>query len=281
MKKAPTKTYRQALNEAINKFKLANIKSARLDGLIILENVLKTNRTNILLNLNETFSGVQYKLFNKLINQRANNTPIAQIIGRKEFYGRNFIVNKNVLIPRPESENMIDAFKFLISNVSELKKINNIKLLDIGTGSGCLGITLKLEFPNIEVNLVDNDLKALSVAKKNDVFYSTRLNIYFSNLLSQVSFDPNIIVANLPYVPDKYKLNDEAKQEPANAIFGGNDGLDCYRELFEQIADLQKYPLFLLLESFPKSHTSLIKAAQNIGYTKFYRQDFCLVLKRS
>ncbi len=281
MKKAPTKTYRQALNEAINKFKLANIKSARLDGLIILENVLKTNRTNILLNLNETLSGVQYKLFNKLINQRANNTPIAQIIGRKEFYGRNFIVNKNVLIPRPESENMIDAFKFLISNVSELKKINNIKLLDIGTGSGCLGITLKLEFPNIEVNLVDNDLKALSVAKKNDVFYSTRLNIYFSNLLSQVSFDPNIIVANLPYVPDKYKLNDEAKQEPANAIFGGNDGLDCYRELFEQIADLQKYPLFLLLESFPKSHTSLIKAAQNIGYTKFYRQDFCLVLKRS
>lgn len=142
----------------------------------------------------------------------------------------------------------------------------SLSIADVGTGSGCLGISAALELHNHNVDLYDIDASALAVAKHNMAMHELRLKAYKRDLLSRYVRPYDIILANLPYVPDHFKINRAATLEPKLAIFGGKDGLDIYRRLFEQLLRFSWKPQFVLTESLPPQHTNLSKIALDSGY---------------
>lgn len=177
----------------------------------------------------------------KIIKQRVNTRkPIQQIIGSAFFYGRRFFVNEYTLIPRPETE-------ILVSEVLKiLEDINNPKILDIGTGTGCIPITLEIENNNLNAHSVDVSKEAIEMAEKNALLHNVYEKIKFieSDLFSKIKEKYNVIVSNPPYIPIKEKdsLQYEVKNyDPSLALFAKDeDGIDYYKKI---IADAHKYLL--------------------------------------
>ncbi len=265
-------TNNEWLKEATNSLKAANIGSARLDALILLEDEIEQDRAWILAHPEHGIMAQSLKKLNKKLARRANHEPLAYIRGFSEFYGRRFKVNKRVLEPRPESEAMIDLLK-------ELKLPKKAWVADIGTGSGALGITAALELPNHNVDLYDIDASALAVARHNCALHELHLHCYKRNLLNRSARPYDVLLANLPYVPEKWKINQAAAMEPRIAIFGGKDGLSLYRQLFEQIAKLPWRPNYVLTESLPPQHKKLAEVAKKAGFKLQKSQDFIQLFK--
>lgn len=247
------------------KLNKAGVGTGRLDCLVLLEDVTGKDRAWLLAHPEFELDKAELAKLDALIKRRAKHEPLAYIRGKTEFYGREFIINKGVLEPRPESETMIDM----------LKKLDGIHLVaDIGTGSGALAITAKLELPNAKVTAVDVDKKCLAVAKANAKKFGVDINLCLGDLFDPVSKPVDVVLANLPYVPNDFTLNDAAMQEPKIAIFGGHDGLDVYRKLFAQIAKLSQKPKYILTESLPFQHKELSKIATPAGYKQVDKNDF-------
>jgi release factor glutamine methyltransferase len=244
----------------------SGIGTARLDALVLLEDTTGKDRVYLLAHPEFVLHEITVQKLEKQVNKRKKHVPLAQIRGKTEFYGREFTINKHVLEPRPESETMIDLLK-------SLKLPTNPVVVDIGTGSGAIGITVALEIPKSKVTLTDIDPKCLEAARQNTVKHAVDVEIMQADLLTNVP-KVDVIVANLPYVPDSYEINRAALNEPKIAIFGGPDGLDLYRKLFEQIAHLKEKPLFVLTESLPFQHKKLAQIAAKSGYKKLKEEDF-------
>ncbi len=265
---------------AQNKLKAADIATARLDTLVLLEDTLGINRARLLAEPDTELTAKQQAKLKKLLNRRAQHEPLAYIRGHSEFYGRDFVITSAVLEPRPESETIIDLFKELVLDEALGQKDNNIiRLADVGTGSGALGITTALEVPNCVVDLLDIDQKALKIAKINVDKFTLGLSIIRSDLLESSAKNYDVLLCNLPYVPDKYKINQAASFEPKLALFAGPDGLDLYRKLFRQIQDLTHRPLYLLIEALPQQHTDLQQIASQASYKLQKTDDFIQLFK--
>lgn len=259
------------LENAVVRLRDAGIGSARLDALIMLEDELQKDRSQLLAHPELVLSKSRQKRLNAKLRRRCNHVPLAYIRGFSEFYGRKFKVNKYVLEPRPESETMIELLKKL--------KIPSPQIADIGTGSGCLGITAALELHTQDVDLYDIDSSALAVAKHNTSLHELKLKAYKKDLLKDCAHPYDVLLANLPYVPDHYQINQAAAMEPRGAIFGGSDGLDIYRRLFRQIGSKDWRPRFVLTESLPPQHKTLVSIAQDYGYAQYKRSDFIQVFR--
>jgi release factor glutamine methyltransferase len=166
-------------------------------------------------------------------------------------------------------------------SVQKVKSSEPPTVVDIGTGSGALAITAKLELPNTKVIAIDIDKKCLVVAQKNAKKLSADIKLMHGNLLGPLPPSifrlPSTMLCNLPYVPDKYKLNPSARFEPRLAIFGGKDGLDVYRQLFEQITKLKSKPGYVFTESLPFQHNKLETIAKLAGYRQILSQDLIQV----
>lgn len=253
------------LRTNINLLDSAGISTARLDCVVMLEDVLGKERSLILAHQDDELNRSQLKKLDLWIKRRLNHEPLAYIRGKTEFYGREFAINKDVLEPRPESETIIDL----------LKSLDGIKrIADIGTGSGALAITAKLELPELEVTATDIDKKCLVIAAQNIKKHDVQIELLQGDLLSPVSDTVDVIIANLPYVPDDFTLNEAAMNEPKIAIFGGKDGLDLYKKLFKQLSSQQNKPKYLLTESLPIQHSSLEQIAARHGYNQQLNKDF-------
>lgn len=200
--------------------------------------------------------------------------PKAYKDGAIDFYGRSFIVNPAVLIPRSETEAAIDlvlslAGKEYLPGVkvapSVLPKIP--KILDVGTGSGCIAITLKLELENADVTAVDISSDALEIAKKNASVLGADVKFMRSDLLNDVSGDFDVIVANLPYVDENWDwLDKEALEfEPELALYAGDGGLEIISKFLEQAIGRTKY---LILEADPCQHSAIISSANGFKLVK-------------
>ncbi|HEY5442641.1 MAG TPA: peptide chain release factor N(5)-glutamine methyltransferase, partial [Candidatus Saccharimonadales bacterium] len=243
----------------------------------------RRSRAWLLAHPEHELSPAQIAKLEKLLNRRAGHEPLAYIRGKAEFYGREFVLTPAVLQPRPESETMIDLLKALplfdASADPATKKRAHLCLADIGTGSGALGITALLELPQITVDLIEIDPKALKIAKINVDKFTLSISPIRSDLLAQVTQNYDILLCNLPYVPDDFHINRAASKEPALAIFGGPDGLDLYRRLFQQIQNLSKKPLYILTESLPPQHQELEKLARAAGFHLQQESDFIQVFK--
>jgi release factor glutamine methyltransferase len=192
------------------------------------------------------------------------------------FYGRIFAVSSAVLVPRPESESIIDLLLHIPSVASK-----DTTIIDIGTGSGCLGITAALELPNATIELTDISPEALAIARQNAVAHHVRAGIGQADLLDRPFDHPyTVVLANLPYVPTDYPVNQAAWQEPALALFAGNDGMDAYRRLWQQLAALPRKPAHVITESLETQHNYIVQLAQMAGYhlhaTQGLAQQFSL-----
>jgi release factor glutamine methyltransferase len=191
--------------------------------------------------------------FESWIKRRAEHEPIAYILGNQPFYGRDFFVNKSVLIPRPESELIIDEAK------KDLADANHPIIIDVGTGSGCLAITAALEFPSSQVIATDVSADALAVARKNaKQLEAGKIKFYHGNLLEplvSLTGQVDAIFANLPYLPqneiDLSPTKNELSYEPPTALLADDGGLALIKTCTQQAAPLLKSGGQLSLEMLP------------------------------
>ena len=178
-------------------------------------------------------------ILRKWITRRINYEPIQYILGYSEFYGRPFIVNKNVLIPRPETEILIDI------SIEELKNVNNPTILDIGTGSGCIAITVALEIPLSTIIAIDIDERAISVAKNNIEKHGVK-NIEFiitDIFHEKINRKVDMLISNPPYIAKEEVpglMKDVKDYEPLIALTDNNDGLMFYRKIAEIMPSILK-----------------------------------------
>ena len=273
------KTVGEYLKLATDKLTDSSIPTARLDVLILIEAILGVERTKILANPDQTISSKQINLLNKAVAKRSTHVPITYITHKAEFYGRTFYVDSSVLQPRPETEAMIDLFKSLINGKERLSLKNGLRVADVGTGSGAIGITAKLEVNNIQIDLIDIDRKALKVAKKNVVLHTIQARTKIADLLPAKGSNYDVLLCNLPYIPDGFHINLAAGHEPPIAIFGGKDGLDVYCKLFKLVSELQHNPLYILTEALPSSHLKLKTLAAKHDYVLMATDDFVQMYK--
>lgn len=240
--------------------------TARLDAEVLLSDALGKNTAWLHAHGDGSIDIGLLKQLDGQLQRRVRHEPIAYIRGRQEFYGRDFMVNKYVLVPRPESETMIElALKY---------SDNPVAIADVGSGSGALGITLALELNLPLVDFYDIDSNTLKVAKINARSHNIEAGFYVSDLLSKANKPYDVVLANLPYVPDSHTINKAAMIEPAIAIFGGEDGLDLYRKLFEQLSAFTWKPQIVCTESLPFQHIELEKIAAEHKFKLTDESDF-------
>ena len=177
-----------------------------------------------------------------------------------------------MLIPRPESEDIIEL----------AKEINPAYVLDIGTGSGCLAITIKLELPNAKVIATDISEKALKVCKQNTKNYKVKIETKKADLIDNVDLEKiDLIIANLPYVPNKLITSPEIKTEPKLALFAGNDGMRVYKNLWTKISKSKYKPKYIITESLKTQHKEMTILAKKPDYKLEKTQTLIQVFVRS
>ena len=178
---------------------------------------------------------VNDNLFNKYLERYLNGEPLYYILNEAPFYGRNFYVDNRVLIPRNETEELV----YLVKEQIRKRKLEEPRIIDIGSGSGCIAITLNLEVPSSHVTSVDISLEALEVAKKNNEALGARVNFYQSDCLNEVinrdeHFD--VLVSNPPYIDrDNFVEQSVLDYEPHLALFADNKGLAIYERIFKDL----------------------------------------------
>lgn len=268
------------LRDAANQLSDIGISSAKLDAEIILAHTLRQSRTYLHAHDDEMLSARHREIADARLQLRIDRTPIAYIVGHKEFYGRLFKVNPATLIPRPESEEIIT----ILTELTKQTTINLDKapkrLVDIGTGSGCLGITAKLEIPELEVTLVDISRQALTVAETNAKQLQAEVIITRGDLLSAYPFIANYVVANLPYVNPEWERSPETNYEPALALFAADEGLALINKLIQQAPSQLAPGGYMLLEADPRQHAAIIKLAKSNGFSLHEVRDFIVVLQK-
>jgi release factor glutamine methyltransferase len=268
------------LRDAANQLMAIGIASAKLDAEIILAHTLRQNRTYLHAHDDELLSARHREIADARLQLRLDRTPIAYIVGHKEFYGRLFKVNPATLIPRPESETIITLLKELTAQTTITLDPAVTRLVDVGTGSGCLGVTAKLEIPELEVTLIDISRQALTVAETNAARLHADVALVRSDLLSAYPLSAQYIVANLPYVDQEWERSPETNYEPALALFAPDEGLALINKLLQQAPSHINAGGYLLLEADPRQHDAIIKSAKNHGFTMREVRDFIVVLQK-
>lgn len=230
---------RESILHAENLFFSHNIENARLEAELLAMYVLGVRRAELYIRMDETLAKVED--FWCLAERRISHEPSTYILGHREFYGIDFHVDPRVLIPRPESELLVEkALEFANrSGITGKKWL----IADVGTGSGVIAISLAVNLPNSVVYAVDISEDALEVALDNcrELAVLDRVHILCGDLLHPVPVSVDIIVANLPYVTDleMHNLSPEIRLfEPSNALIGGSDGLDQVRRLLSQSEEM-------------------------------------------
>lgn len=265
------------LRASTKELKDVGIASARLDAELILAHTLRKPRTYLHAHLNEPLDSRREDIATARISLRKERVPLAYIVGHKEFYGRRFRVTPATLIPRPETEVLLELF--LEHTAGEIAPKT---LVDVGTGSGCLGISAKLERPNLTVTLLDTSAKALAVAERNASQLLADVDIVRSDLLAQYPAAIDYILANLPYVDAAWNvdtLSPELRSEPQEALYAADGGLRLIRTLIMQAARQLKPNGRLYLEADPQQHAAIAESAASAGLTHVATRDYCMVFR--
>lgn len=268
------------LAEATHQLVFANIPSARLDAELILSHTLRKPRTWLHGHGEETLESRNIEIANARLDLRLDRVPVAYIIGHKEFYGHAFKVTTATLIPRPESETLIELISEAVPKNEKIIADKPLRLVDVGTGSGNLGITAKLNHPELEVTLVDTSRHALTIAEENAQALNADVTILQSDLLASYPFAADIIVANLPYVDPEWERSPETEHEPATALFAANHGLALIFELIVQTQSKLTLGGKLLLEADPEQHAAIKKEAAKYGLVLHEARDYGLLFEK-
>ena len=274
--------YKELLVDASKQLKFYKFNSAMLDAELILSKTLGLSREEILLNLNEKINDEVLEKFNYYLKLRKKNRPIAYILGFKDFWKYKFQVDKNVLIPRPETELIIEQ---ALKNLPRLSKKN---ILDIGTGCGCIIISIIKERENCKATAIDKSLKALKVAKLNAEMHHVLKKIKFLNIDVDKYFANkyDLIVSNPPYIKDIEILSldkDVKLNEPKLALSGGKSGLNKVFKVIKKSQKLLKTNGKLILEIGDKQSKEVKKylIKNNFNQIQVFkdlsRKDRCII----
>lgn len=266
------------LKEAARELHNHHIESARLDAELILSHTIRQPRTYLHAHGDESLDSKHEDIANARLELRLDRTPVAYIVGHKEFYGRKFKTTPAALIPRPESETIITLLAESIPKIRE-RSADKLRLVDVGTGTGCLGITAKLEWPELDVTLTDTSVHALNLAKKNATLLRADVHFIKNDLLS--GYGPtDVIIANLPYVDRSWEVSPDTHAEPTEALFAANSGLALIFRLLDQAVSLLRPDGSIFIESDPRQQERIIQHASQLGYRHDKTEGFVTVFSR-
>ena len=271
----------ELINLGAKELRLKKIDTSILDSELILSKILNKKREEMLINLDQEISQKYFIRYKKLILRRSQQEPIAYIMKEKEFWSKNFLVNPDTLIPRPETELMVEK-------LSKIFKKKKISILDVGTGSGCILISLLSELNNSKGVGIDISKKALIIAKKNSNRHGMQSRIKFLNKAIDSEFNHkfDLIVSNPPYIKNSEIENlkeDIKRYEPRIALDGGNDGLDLIKKVIYKTRYILNVKGTLALEigneQYKKVSEILIKNKFKIEHTiKDYKDNIrCII----
>ena len=267
------KQINQLINFGSENLKKKSISSYQIDSEIILSKILKKSREKILISLEELISHKKFSSFKKLINRRAKREPVAYIVREKEFWSKNFLVNKDTLIPRPETE-------LLVEKVIKYFKNKKVFILDIGTGSGCILISILKEIKKSKGIGIDISKNALEIAHKNSKRFglTKRLKFFHRSIDKLWSFKFDLIVSNPPYIRRheiKNLSEDIKKYEPRIALDGGKDGLDVIKKVIYKSSTNLKINGMLALEIGSGQYKKVSQILKLKGFReKFLVKDY-------
>lgn len=262
-------TIREALTKGMIILKSNNIETPKLKARLLLQYILKKDRQYLIVYDNKEIDKKEQWEYFVNIEKIANGVPLQHITHTQEFMKMDFFVNENVLIPRPDTE-------ILVEEVIKLaKNMDKPKILDLCTGSGAIAISIAKNIPSAEVLAIDISEKALEVAKKNANNLQSKVKFKKSNLFSNIGkmkFD--IIVSNPPYIKksDIKLLSNEVQKEPQIALDGGYDGLDFYRKISSQAIDYLKFGSYLCFEI---GYDQQEDVTEIIKDSKHYNDTYC------
>lgn len=259
---------KEALSACINNLKENNIDEAHSKARRLLAFTLNVPKEYLIINNEKELSKQDFEYYKNYITRLINGEPIQYIIGKQEFMGIEFNVNKDVLIPQPDTEILVEE------TIKIAKEYNKPKVLDLCTGSGAIAVSIKKYVPEAEVFASDVSIKALQLAKINNI--DNNINFIESNLFENINNEFDIIVSNPPYIRTEEikSLSKEVQNEPLIALDGGQDGLDFYRDIIKQAHNYLKSNGKLCLEIGDEQKdaiTQILKSNFNYTNIKYYK----------
>ena len=264
-------TIKEAINQAVIMLKNENIEAPKNKARMLLEATLKKSKEYLIIYDNKEITSQERELYIKNVKRHILGEPIQYITGKQEFMKLNFLVTKDVLIPRQDTEILVEE----VINIA--KKIENPIILDLCTGSGAIAVSLAKYVNNVKIFATDISSKALEIAKKNAEFNGVKNNIDFIesdlfNKIKNLKFD--IIVSNPPYIEtdEIKKLTKDVQNEPIQALDGGKDGLTFYRKIAEEAPEFLNIHGFLCLEI---GYNQKQKVKQILEKQKRYINIYC------
>ena len=233
---------------------------------ILLSELLNLNPLELLNHLQDIVSEEQVTIYKKEVVALEQNKPLQYVLGNVNFYGNYFIVNKNVLIPRFETEELVENTIFYIKKFFP----NPVDIIDLGCGSGVIGLTLEQKVSTKSVDLIDISSKALEVAHKNCVKLNSKAKILESDMFSNVEAQYDVIISNPPYIKDNEEIEEIVKEnEPHLALYAGSDGLDCYKKILTTCTPHMKEKCLIAFEIGMTQAEAIKKIAEeNLGDIK-------------
>ncbi len=248
---SPESTLQTILTTAIARLAQAGCDTPRLDAEVLLAHVLEKDRAWLLAHADKKLSPAQSTQFENLLRRREQREPVAYLTGHKEFYGLDFQVTPHVLIPRPETELVVETALQYYQTAADSRR--HFTIVDVGTGSGCIAVTLAKHIPQAKFVAVDVSAPALQIARQNARRHAVAEKITFlrGHLLAPVTGPVDMIVSNPPYVSDselRGAMPEVSRYEPSQALAGGTDGLEVVRALLAQAGEKLKPNGCLLVE---------------------------------
>lgn len=260
-------------------FEKNGIDSPRLDAEVLLAELLDMERIKLYVNFDYPLNDDEIAKYREMIKKRAQHIPVAYIIGHKEFMSLDFYVNEDVLLPRPETEILVE---YLIDHFQE-KEMESINIVEVGTGSGAIMVSLGHYLENARILGVEIDSDALAVTRKNIERFSLddRLKVTKGDLLKPLIKreikNVDLLVSNPPYISEEEmdKLPLDVKQEPETALYGGREGLDIYKDLIPQSRQILKDNGMIALEIGYQQAEDVRKILQENNFNNIeVRQDY-------
>lgn len=212
---------------------------------ILLAELLNCNPLELLNHLQEEVSEQQIELFQREVKALKENKPLQYVIGHINFYGNEFLIDERVLIPRFETEELVEnTIKYINKYFTE-----PVDIIDLGCGSGIIGLTLEKKVSTKSVDLIDISSDALKVTKQNCEKLSSKANIIESDMFAKIDKKYDVIISNPPYIKTEEEIEDIVKNnEPHIALYAGVDGLDCYRKILREVKDYMKEKCIIAFE---------------------------------
>lgn len=227
-------TLLEVLQSSTDYFKKRKIDNPRLNAEHLLAHVLGLKRLELYLEFERELDESELKPLRDFVRRRGEGEPLQHLLGTVEFCGHTFLCDKRALVPRPETEELVEL---LMSDVRG--QMSDFRVLDVGTGSGVIALSLAAKFPEAEVQATDISDEALELARENAARFELNKRVHFmkGNLLGGIEGEFNLIVANLPYVStqDRQSLSREVLHDPEVALFAGESGEELIRALIEQV----------------------------------------------